>query len=90
MKLTKIDPEEVQSDYGQFRRKATVFYYKTENLVKCRADIPDTFFSIPATTETEHGFIGIREDGELEFRPHTNQADESPAAYRKYYCSQCK
>jgi len=78
---TSIDSEGVQADYGQFRRRAKVFHRTTGELVACRADIPDTFFSIPATTKTEDGFISIRDDGELEFIPHTHQV--GPVQYRK-------
>ena len=89
MTKTSIQSEEVQSDYGQFRRKALAFHQKTGELVKCRGDIPDTFFSIPATTKTETGYITGRDDGELEFRPYTDQS-QSPAAYRKQYKKDCK
>ena len=84
MKQTSIDREEVQNDYGQFRRKVVAFHKDTGELVKCRADIPDTFFSIPATTKDQHGYITGRDDGELEFRPHTNQT-QTPAAFRNQY-----
>jgi hypothetical protein len=79
---TWIDPEEVQTDYGQFRRNALVYHKVTGELIKCRADIPDTFFSIPATTKTECGYISAREDGEFEFRPYTEQT-QTPVEYRK-------
>lgn len=82
-------PEEMCRDYGQFRRKARVFHSKTGELVTCRADIPDTYFSIPATTKTEHGYITGRDDGELEFRPHTFQDVQTPAEFRKQYKKDC-
>lgn len=89
MNVTSIDPEEKCRDIGQFRRKATVYHSKTGELVTCQAAIPDTFFSIPATTKTEHGYITGRDDGELEFRPHTDQT-MTPVEYRKDYRKQCK
>jgi hypothetical protein len=51
--------------------------------------IPDTFFSIPATTKEQHGYVTGRDDGELEFRPHTDQS-QSPAEFRKQYKKDCK
>lgn len=89
MNVTSIEPEEKCSDIGQFRRKAKAFHSKTGKLVTCQAGIPDTCFSIPATTKTEHGYITGREDGELEFRPHTDQT-MTPVEYRKDYRKQCK
>ena len=89
MKLTSIEPEEKCRDYGQFNRKATVFRSVTGELVKCQAAIPDTFFTIPATTKMEHGYITVRDDGELEFRPHTSQII-SPAEWRKQYKKECR
>lgn len=89
MNKTSIDLEEKCRDYGTFARKAKAFHSKTGELVTCRADIADTFFSIPATTETEHGYVTIRNDGELEFRPHTEQS-ETPAEYRKQYKKDCR
>ena len=75
--------EDVQNDYGQFRRKGKVFHRKTGKLVSVRADIADTYFSIPATTATEHGFISVNEDTkELQFTPHTRQT-QTPANFRK-------
>lgn len=82
VRKTRIDPEEVQTDYGQFRRKGGCYHHKTGELVKVRADIADTWFSIPATTETETGYVTSRDDKELEFRPHTTQ-DETPEEFRK-------
>lgn len=75
--------EDVQTDYGQFRRKGKVFHKNTGKLVSVRADIADTYFSIPAVTATEHGFISVNEDtNELQFTPHTEQT-QTPAEYRK-------
>jgi hypothetical protein len=90
MNKTRIDPEEKCKDYGYFTRNALVFHCKTGELVRCKASIPDTFFSIPATTKDEHGYIGLRDDGEFEFRPHTDQSNQSPAEYRKQYRKDCK
>ena len=90
MKLTYIDPEEKCKDYGYFSRRAKVFHCKTNELVICQASISDTFFSIPATTKDEHGYIAVRDDGELEFRPHTDQSNQSPAEYRKQYKKDCR
>ena len=89
MKATSIDKEEMCKDYGYFSRKALVYHLVTGKLVKCMASIPDTFFSIPATTKTEHGYITGRDDGELEFRPHTVQT-KTPAQYRKQYKKDCR
>jgi hypothetical protein len=85
MKLTSIDCEEVCSDIGQFRRKFKAFHCKTGELVKGVGAIPDSFFSIPATTDKEHGYVTMRHDGELEFRPHTAQDNLTPAEYRRQY-----
>lgn len=79
---TWIEAEEACSDYGQFKRKAIAKHNVTGELVNCRVDIADTFFSIPATTKTETGYITGTDLGELEFRPHISQ-DETPAQYRK-------
>ena len=89
MTKTFIDPEEKCRDIGQFVRRALVFHSKTNELIACKAAIPDTYLSIPATTTTEHGYITGREDGELEFRPHTDQT-MTPAEYRKDYRKRCK
>lgn len=89
MKNTYIDPEENCRDIGQFRRKAKVYHSKTNELVLCMATIPDTYFSIPATTKNEHGYITGRDDGELEFRPHTEQ-NLTPAQFRADYKKRCK
>ena len=83
MELTRIDPEERCRDFGQFRRQGTVFHRNSGALIRVAADIPDTFFSIPAVTKTEHGFVTCRNDEELEFVPHTNQRQMTIAAYRK-------
>jgi hypothetical protein len=87
-KKTFVDPEEVCSDIGQFRRRFKAFHHKTGELVKGKCAIADTFFSLPATTDTEHGYVTSRDDGELEFRPHTDQS-ETPAEYRKAYHKRC-
>jgi hypothetical protein len=90
MNRTFIDREEKCTKIGQFSRKSKAFHSKTNQLVICMATIPDTFFSIPATTEDEHGYIGLRDDGELEFRPHTDQGGITPDQYRKNYKKGCK
>lgn len=80
---THLMPEDVQNDYGQFRRKGKVFHRDTGKLVSVCADIADTWFSIPATTANEHGFVSINTDlGELEFTPRTEQT-QTPKEYRK-------
>lgn len=83
---TCLESESLCSDYGQFHRKGLVRHEKTRELVRVRADIPDTWFSIPATTESEHGFITSREDAagaaELLFIPHTEQT-QTPTQFRK-------
>lgn len=89
MTKTWIDREERCRHIGSFARRATVFHSVTGKLVNCRAAIPDTVFSIPATTATEHGFITGRDDGELEFVPHIVQR-ESPEDFRKSYRKNCR
>lgn len=84
---TCIEGESLCSDYGQFRRKGLVRHEKTRELVRVRADIPDTWFSIPATTESEHGFVTSREDAEgnaeFLFIPHTEQTHTGRALWEK-------
>jgi hypothetical protein len=82
---TWIEGEMWCTDYGQFKRRGLVRHEKTKELVKVRCDIPDTFFSIPATTETEHGFVFVMggAEEEFEFCPHTDQKGMTPAEYRK-------
>jgi hypothetical protein len=83
MGVTWLESEEVQNDYGQFKRIGVVIHEKTRQLIKVRADIADTYFSIPATTATETGYVTADNDGNiLVFRPHTEQ-DQTPAEYRK-------
>ena len=65
MKNTSIEPVERCSDYGQFRREFVALHDKTGAVVRGRADIPDTHFSIPATTDHEHGFLMINDEDEL-------------------------
>lgn len=79
---TWMDEEEVQTDYGQFRRKFVANHRFSNRKVAGRADIPDTCFSIPATTPVEHGYLSVDSEGVLIFTPHTNQ-DESVVEYRK-------
>jgi hypothetical protein len=79
---TWVEGEMACSDYGQFRRRAVAKHEKTGKLVNCRADVPDTWFSIPATTKTEIGFLTFNDASELIFHPYPNQ-DETPAQYRK-------
>lgn len=86
---TWIEGEMMCSDIGQFRRRGLAFHEKSGELVRFDGAIPDTYFSIPATTKTEHGYVTGREDGELEFRPHTKQT-LSPVEYRKKYRERCK
>lgn len=88
-KDTWIEGEMWCTDYGQFRRRGLVRHSKTGELVKCRLDIPDTVFSIPATTDTEHGYVTGNDNGEFEFRPHTDQS-ASPVQFRKNYRKDCK
>ena len=82
---TWLEGEMWNTDYGQFRRRGLVRHAKQSGvLVKVRCDVPDTYFSIPATTDTEHGYVTVNNDtGELEFRPHTDQAKMTPAQFRK-------
>jgi len=87
-KGTWIDPEEVCSDIGQFRRKGEARHEDTGELVRIRASTPDTFFSIPATTDKQHGFV-TSDDGVLVFNPHTDQ-DISPKEYRRRHARDCR
>ena len=80
--ITSVDPEEKQTDYAQFRRRFKAYHAGTGHLVSGKADIPDTWFSIPAVTKQECGYLTFREDGELEFRPYTNQ-QQNPQDYVK-------
>ncbi len=77
---TWIEGEMMCTDYGQFRRRGLVRHSVSGELVRVRCDIPDTYFSIPATTATEHGYVTGTETG-FEFRPHADQT-ESPVQYR--------
>lgn len=77
---TWLEGEMMCSDYGQFRRRGYVRHSVSKVLVLVRCDISDTFFSIPATTEREHGYV-CGDNGEYEFRAHTEQT-ETPAQYR--------
>lgn len=79
---TWLEGEMWCTDYGQFRRRGLVRHSGTKELVRVRADVADTFFSIPATTDTEHGYVTGADSGELEFRPHTSQ-EQTPAQFRK-------
>ncbi len=80
---TWIESEMFCSDHGKFERKGIVRHAKTGQLVRVRLDIADTWFSIPATTATEHGYVtGDTDTGELQFRPHTEQS-VSPSQFRK-------
>ena len=78
---TWIEGEEWCTDYGQFRRRGLVRHCETKKLVNVRLDIPDSYFSIPATTDTEHGYVTSTEEG-FEFRPHTDQT-QTPTEFRK-------
>ena len=78
---TWIEGEEWNTDYGQFRRRGLVRHSNTKELVKVRVDVPDTYFSIPSTTDEEHGYVTSTDD-EFEFRPHTDQT-MSPVEFRK-------
>jgi len=79
---TWVEGEMMNLDYGQFRRRGLVLHSKTLQLVKVRIDVPDTYFSAPATTENEHGYVTSNDKGEFEFRPHTSQQG-SPKEFRK-------
>ena len=81
---TCIESEELCTGYGKFERKGEVRHRMSGELVRVRADLSDTWFSIPATTATEHGFVLLSCLGgeEMVFIPHTNQLDETPAQYR--------
>ena len=83
--VTQIESEGLCSDYGRFERKGEVRHVLSKQLVRVRADIADTWFSIPATTATENGYVTSREEAdgskELVFIPYTSQ-NERPAQYR--------
>lgn len=83
---TWVESEMLCSDYGKFERRGLVRHSKTGQLIKVRADVPDTYFSMPATTKNEHGCItrvDLDEYGiELYFFPHRDQG-QTPAQFRK-------
>lgn len=79
---TWIEGEDWNDDVGQFRRRGLVRHLRTGRLIAVRLATPDTYFSIPATSETEHGYVTSNEE-EFEFRPHPDQGGMSPADYRK-------
>ena len=66
---THLDGEENCLDYGKYQRNGLVFHKATGELIPCKADIPDTMFSVPSCTANEHGSLGLRKDGEWEFAP---------------------
>lgn len=78
---TWLESEQVQSDYGQFQRRGLVRHVYSRRLVRVWADIPDTYFSIPATTQKESGYVSNDED-ELVFTPYEDQS-QTPAEFRK-------
>lgn len=91
---TWIDPEERCCDIHNFSRQAMALHHETGELLRCKATINDTWFSTPATTDTQHGYItgAGSEDGKerwLEFRPHTDQT-MTPAQWRRDYKRRCK
>ena len=84
LNTTYIDSEEVCRGADDFNRKALAFHAHTQELVRCKAAVADTYFTISATTETEHGYIVIRDDNELQFRPDIHQ-NQTPAEFRRTY-----
>jgi len=78
--VTQIESEGFCTDYGRFERKGEVRHVLSKALVRVRADIADTWFSTPATTTTESGYVTLREE-ELVFIPYTSQS-ETPVQYR--------
>lgn len=84
---TWIDSEDIQTDYGQFRRRFVAYLEDLVKPVVGRADIPDTYFSIPATVENSggikaaKGYVTIKQ-GALVFVPYADQT-ESPKEFRK-------
>jgi len=85
---TWVEPEDCCTDYGQFRRKFRAYHKNTRCIVTGKADVADTFFSIPATTKAEHGFL-TNDDGLLVFYPHDDQT-ETPSDWRKAYARRRK
>ena len=83
---TWVESEMLCTDHGKFERRGLVRHTQTDELVKVRVDVPDTYFSAPATTKTEHGYmtvIDLKEYGvELHFIPHTDQ-NQSPSNFLK-------
>jgi len=84
--VTCLESECLCTYHGKFERKGVVRHKISQELIRVRADVADTWFSIPATTATEHGFIVVKDDRsdnkELTFIPHTDQLKETPAQYR--------
>lgn len=78
IKLTKtwLDHEEECTDYDQFARKGVAILdqgeAESEELVDVRADIPDTFFTIPAYAVDKKEnpvYIGYITSGNVEQKP---------------------
>lgn len=82
---TWLDSEVVQSDYAQFRRRGIVRHALTNALIPIWADMPDTYFSTPAITKNEAGYISITEcrpdyGDYLTFHPYK---DKKPGELKK-------
>jgi hypothetical protein len=86
---TWIEGELWCTEYGQFSRRGLVRHSTTGELIKVRCDIPDTYFSMPATSRNQHGYVTSNDNKEFEFRPHTDQI-QSPKDFRKQYKKDCK
>lgn len=79
---TWLESEQVQSDYGQFQRRGLVRHAVSGKLIRVWADIPDTYFSAPATTEKESGYLLAANGEEIIFMPYEDQS-QTPAEFRK-------
>lgn len=80
---TYLESEAACNMPWQFKRKGKASHDKASKPVKVRAAVADTFFSIPATTKEEHGYLYM-DNGVLTFAPHDDQP-KTPSQYRKRY-----
>ena len=81
---TFLEDEEKCKEVFSFSRKFSAFHSQTKRKVKGSATIADTYFTIPATTATQYGFLSSRADGELEFTPFSVQL-VTPKEFQKQY-----
>lgn len=66
-KGTFLRDEEVCYPDGKMRRKGAAIHAESGRLVAVRAGIADTYFTVPARSGKERGFLTVEEDGEGRF-----------------------